>query len=159
MCILNFYTTQVLTSTFCITECISRLIKVTYSQYTSSTSMCFGLLQAHHQGVQPMYTTIGTYYSFQMTVCCPGWVVHNPTRTTDIHLTRMISTNCYIHTVVPPDDRPRYARNMQRLTKYTKNKLCVKLVFLYTIISRWTVNKTQNLVHTNIKYQSKHTSF
>jgi len=20
-----------------------------------------------------MYTTIGTYYSFYMTVCCPGW--------------------------------------------------------------------------------------
>jgi hypothetical protein len=31
--------------------------------------------------------------------------------------------------VVPPDDRPRYARNMQRLTNHTKNKLCVKLVF------------------------------
>ena len=22
-----------------------------------------------------MYTTTGTYYSFQMTVCCPGWIV------------------------------------------------------------------------------------
>ena len=21
-----------------------------------------------------MYTTVGTYYSFQMTVCCPGWI-------------------------------------------------------------------------------------
>jgi hypothetical protein len=21
-----------------------------------------------------MYTTIGTYYSFEMTVCCPGWI-------------------------------------------------------------------------------------
>ena len=28
------------------------------------------------------------------------------------------------------------------LTKYTKNQLCIKLVFLYTIISRRTVNKT-----------------
>ena len=43
-----------------------------------------------------------------------------------------ISTKCYIHTFVPPDDGPRYARNMQRLTKYTKNKLCIKWVFLYT---------------------------
>ena len=34
-----------------------------------------------------------------------------------------------LHTVVPPDDRPRYARNMQRLTKYTQNKLCIRLVF------------------------------
>ena len=31
--------------------------------------------------------------------------------------------------VVPPDDGPRYARNLYRLTRYTKNKLCIKLVF------------------------------
>jgi hypothetical protein len=35
-----------------------------------------------------------------------------PTRTTDSHLKRIISTKCCIHTVVPPDDGPRYARNM-----------------------------------------------
>ena len=58
------------------------------------------------------------------------------------HLKRIISTNSCIHTVVPPDDGPRYARNMYRLTKYTKNKLCIKLVFLYTIISRCTVKRT-----------------
>jgi hypothetical protein len=62
-----------------------------------------------------------------------------PTRTTDSHLKRIISTICCIHTVVPPDDGPRYARNMYRWTKYTKNKLCIKLVFLYTVISRCTV--------------------
>ena len=28
LCVLNFYTTQILTSKFCIFECISRLIKV-----------------------------------------------------------------------------------------------------------------------------------
>jgi hypothetical protein len=44
----------------------------------------------------------------------------------------IISTNCYINMVVPPDGGPRYAWNIQRLTKYTKNKLCIKLVFLYT---------------------------
>ena len=57
----------------------------------------------------------------------------------------IISTNCCIHTVIPPDDGPRYARNMQKMTKYTrtKNKLCVKLVFLYTIVSRCTLNKTK----------------
>jgi len=44
-----------------------------------------------------------------------------------------------IHTFVPPDDGPRYARNMYRLTKYTKNKLCIKLVFLYTITSNLVV--------------------
>ena len=65
-----------------------------------------------------MPTAIGTYYSVQMT--------------TDSHLNRTISTSCCIHTVVPPDDGPRYARNMQRLTKYTKNQLCIKLVFIYT---------------------------
>ena len=55
-----------------------------------------------------MYTTIGTYYAFQMTVCCLGWVgtSSNATRTTDSHLKRIISTNCCIHTVVPPDDGP-----------------------------------------------------
>jgi len=52
-----------------------------------------------------------------------------------------LSTNCCIHTVVPPDDGPRYVRNMKRLTNYTNNKLCVKLVFLYTIIPRFAVNK------------------
>ena len=56
----------------------------------------------------------------------------NPSSTTDSHLKRIISTNCCIHTVVPPDDGSRYARNMYRLTKYTKNKLCIKLGFLYT---------------------------
>ena len=55
---------------------------------------------------------------------------------------KRISTNCCIHTVVPPDDGPRYSRNMYRLTKYTKNKLCIKLAFRYIIISRCTVNKT-----------------
>jgi len=54
-----------------------------------------------------------------------------------------IGTNCCIHTFVPPYDWRRYARNMYRLTKYTKNNLRIKLVFLYTFISRGTVNKTQ----------------
>ena len=31
MCLLNFYTTRILTSTFCTIECISRLMKVTDS--------------------------------------------------------------------------------------------------------------------------------
>ena len=68
---------------------------------------------------------------------------YNPTRTS--HLKRIISTNCCIHTAVPPDDGPRYARNMYRLTKYIKNKLCIKLVYLYTIILRCTDNKTQKV--------------
>ena len=84
-----------------------------------------------------MYTTIGNYYSFQMTVCCAVWIG-------TIHLKRIISTKCCIHTVVPPDDGPRYARNLQILTKYTENKLCIELVFLYSILSICTVNKTQN---------------
>ena len=44
--------------------------------------------------------------------------------------------------VVPPDDGPRYAQNMERLTKYTKNKLCIKLIFICTTISSYMVNKT-----------------
>ena len=50
-----------------------------------------------------MYTTVGTLLFF---LDC-----NNPNRTTDSHLQRIISTNCCIHTVVPPDDGPRYARN------------------------------------------------
>jgi len=30
-----------------------------------------------------MYTTIGTYYSFFLDDCCPGWI---PARTTDSHI-------------------------------------------------------------------------
>ena len=56
----------------------------------------------------------------------------NPTRTTEHHLKRIISTNYCIRTVVPPDDGHRYARNKQKFTKRTRNKLCIKLVFLYT---------------------------
>jgi hypothetical protein len=38
---------------------------------------------------------------------------------------KIISSNYCIHTVVPPDDGHRYARNMYSLTKYTKSKLCI----------------------------------
>ena len=37
---------------------------------------------------------------------------YNPTRTTDSHLEIIISPTCCILTVVPPDDGPRYGRNM-----------------------------------------------
>jgi len=60
-----------------------------------------------------MYTTIGSYY--YIIIC--------------------ISTNCCRHTVVPPDDGHRYTRNKHKLTKYTKNNLCFKLVLLYKKIS------------------------
>ena len=45
LCLLNFYTTQVLTSKFCIIECISQLIKVTYvsQQCISYTPTCFDI--------------------------------------------------------------------------------------------------------------------
>ena len=69
-----------------------------------------------------------------MTICCPSWIL-NTTRTTDSHLKRVISTNWCIHTVVPLDYEPRYARNMYRLKKYTKNKLCMKLVLFYTKVN------------------------
>jgi len=59
----------------------------------------------------------------------------NPTRTVDSHLKRIISSNFCIHTVAPPDDGPRYARNMNRLTKYAKNKLCIKFFFLHKLCS------------------------
>jgi len=40
------------------------------------------------------------------------FLLYYPTRTTDNHLKRIISTNCCIHPVLPPDDGPGYARNM-----------------------------------------------
>jgi hypothetical protein len=54
--------------------------------------------------------------------------------TTDSHLKRITTTYCCLHTVVPPDDGPRYTRNMKRLTKYIKNNLWIKLVLLYKIV-------------------------
>jgi len=50
--------------------------------------------------------------------------------------------NCCIHKNVPPDDGPRYARNLYSFMKCTMNKFCIKLDFLYKIVSRCTVNKT-----------------
>ena len=83
------------------------------------------------------YTTFDTY-SFYMTVCCSGCIESsNPSIQSiqdNINLKRIISTKCCIYTVVPPDDGPRYARHLQRLTKFTKKKLCIKLVFLQTIV-------------------------
>jgi hypothetical protein len=82
-----------------------------------------------------MYTAVGNYCSVYDCLL-PFLDCSNPSRTTDSQLKRIIITNGCIHTVVPPDDGPRYARNMWRLTKCTKTKLCIKLVLLYTIISR-----------------------
>jgi len=121
----------------------------TYSKYISSTSTCFGRIYAHHQELQ-LYVYNIWYLLFFIDDCLLSWLDwldwNNPTRTTDCHLIRIISTNCCIHTVVPPDDGHRYARNMYMLTKYTKNKLCIKLGFLYTIISRCAVNEGCSLV-------------
>jgi hypothetical protein len=83
-----------------------------------------------------MYSTIiATYYS----VVLVG-LQSNPTSTTDSHPKKNNKYQLLYNTVVPPDDGPRYARNMYRLTKSTKNMLCIKLVFLYTIIPRDMVN-------------------
>jgi hypothetical protein len=57
-----------------------------------------------------MYTIIGTYYF--LNDCLLSWLdCCNPTSTSGSYLKR-ISTNCCIHTIVPPDDGLRYARNM-----------------------------------------------
>jgi hypothetical protein len=72
------------------------------------------------------------YLLFLVDYCLLSWMNWN--RTTVSHLKRIISTECRTHTVVSPDDGPRYARKTYRLTKYTKNKLCIKLVFLYTAL-------------------------
>ena len=77
------------------------------------------------------------------------------TRTTDSHLKRIISTNCCIRTVVTPDDGPRYARNILRLTKYTGNKLCIKLVFsLHVCIEMYCQQKTLKEIRRMCKSKS-----
>jgi hypothetical protein len=46
-------------------------------------------------------------------LCLLSWLDgNNSTGTTDSHLKRIISTSCFIHTFVTPDDGPRYARNV-----------------------------------------------
>ena len=82
-------------------------------RYTSTTPMRRTAL--YRASVPVEGCTLLLFNSFYMTVCCPG---SNPTRTTDSHLKRMVSTDCCTHTVVPPRDGPRYARNMQGLMKY-----------------------------------------
>ena len=62
-----------------------------------------------------------------------SWLRSNPARETDSHLKRTISTNCCKPTAYLLMMGCRYALNMQRfLTKYTEDKLYIKLVFLYT---------------------------
>jgi len=61
----------------------------------------------------------------------------SPTRLTDSHLKRIISTNCCIQTVYAWLG-PRYSRNVEvdeiYIYIYTKNKLCIKLVVLQVYI-------------------------
>ena len=47
-----------------------------------------------------------------ITVCIQQVSVVLVSNRENSHLQRKISTNCCMHTVVPPDDGPRYARNM-----------------------------------------------
>ena len=88
-----------------------------------------GVSIAYHQEVNRVVTTVGTYCSFQMTVCCAGRVGTQPVQQ-KYHLKRTVSSNCCIHTVYLLMMGYRYARNMQRcLKKHTEDKLCIKLFF------------------------------
>jgi hypothetical protein len=72
------------------------------------------------------------YLLFFLDDCLLSWMDWNNTpRTTDNHVKRIKSTNCCIHTAVPPDDGPGCTRNMNRLTKYAKNKLHFLCTCLY----------------------------
>jgi hypothetical protein len=73
-----------------------------------------------------VYTTIGTSYSF-LHDYCPG-IGFQSKHDNRQPSKRIRNTNCCIHTFLPPDDEPRHDRNMYRLTKYTMNYLCIKLV-------------------------------
>ena len=76
-----------------------------------------------------------------MTVCCARLI---GTSTTDSNLKRIISTNCCIHMVVPPDDGPRCARNMYRLMKHT-NILLYYNILLYKYINWLLVKPTPSI--------------
>ena len=103
-------------------------------------------------------TTIRLYL-LMMGLCFPGWIgCSNPTRTTDSHLKRIISTNCSIHTVVPPDEWPRYARNVQRLMKFSENKLCIKLVFYLHEIWYRVSNRSLQISQSYARKNTVHTS-
>ena len=104
----------------------------TYFQYISSTCTCFRCIQAHHQEVQP-YVYSNWYLLFFLDDCLLSWLDWQFKQDKRQSSKKNNKYQCCVHTVVPPDDGPGYARNMQRLTKYTKNKLCIKLVFLYTM--------------------------
>jgi len=69
--------------------------------------------QDNHPSTNSMQKTVCCNLLFFLDDCLLSWLDWNtsPTRTTDTHLKR-VSTNCCIHTAVPPDDGPRYARNM-----------------------------------------------
>jgi hypothetical protein len=131
------------------TRCTINLKFIALSRRHRST--CFGHCCSHHQEPPPTafaasgYRMVAGWDVLQAVVGKPTTAISNLIRTTNSYLKIIISTNCYIHTVVLPDEEPRYARNMYMLTKYTKNKLCIKLVFFNTIILRCAVNRTYKM--------------
>ena len=77
-----------------------------------------------------MYTTIGAYYFF-IGECCLGWI--GTIQPINRQWPKKNSNYQLLYAYgLPPGDGPRYVRNMYRLTKYTKNKLCMTLIFLCT---------------------------
>ena len=61
------------------------------------------------------------YFSFFLDDCLLSWFDNS-------RLKKIISTNCCIHTVVPPGG-PRYARKMWKLTKYIKLQVVHQVYF------------------------------
>jgi len=58
-----------------------------------------------------IYIYIYIYIYVYIYVCMYMYIVYGQV-ILNYPLSRIISTKCCIHTVVPPDDGPRYARNM-----------------------------------------------
>jgi hypothetical protein len=59
-----------------------------------------GIFGAHHQAVYCIYTIIGTYCAFQLTVCCPSW---DGTRTRESTEKHNMYQLFYTYSI-PPDD-------------------------------------------------------
>ena len=106
-CLLTCTSNKVLSkfALFCV-------IKTNLTHYLSSVYFVSqplhvsGIFVAHHQEVCCIYTTIGTCWAFQLTVCWPAG------RPTDTQLKSTTCTNCCIYTAYLLMMGYKYARNV-----------------------------------------------
>jgi hypothetical protein len=112
----------------------TNLVHILFLVYLS-ISTCFGRLFFHHQEKQLCFCD--TWYLLFCTDDCLVCRVKSkfiPPCIPDSHPHTITSTKCRKSTVNSPDDEPIVARNVE-IDKYTKNKLCTKLVLFTKFFS------------------------